>query len=113
MGYSCHCCNKKMDFIIEFCNHYNVHNPAYFEISLDILKYVKENKLEPNQGLLEAELVDDGDILYYVVRDINNEMNSLEILPSKGVITRNNKTMITTYGVRSYLANLLITEIQK
>ena len=80
MGYSCHYCNKKMDCIIEFCNHYNAHNPAYFQISLDILKYVKENKLEPNQELLEAELVDDVDILHYIVGDINHEMMSLEVL---------------------------------
>jgi tryptophanyl-tRNA synthetase len=46
-------------------------------------------------------------------KDLDKISQLLEILPSKGVITRNNKTMITTYGVRSYLANLMITEIQK
>lgn len=103
MSYSCHCCNKKMDCIIEFCNHYNTHDPEYFNISNDILKYVKEKKLEINQELLEAELLDDGDILDYIVSVIDNEIISLEVLNMMNtnkiysVIDRDNKERLMEY----------------
>lgn len=51
----------------------------------NILKYVKEKKLEINQELLEAELLDDGDILDYIVSVIDNEIISLHRVKKQNI----------------------------
>jgi hypothetical protein len=77
---------------------------------------------EPNKFILK--LIEQG---YSIGLKNNNSYNNLtnnynqtdltyqenldlikSIVTSKGLVTRNNKTMITTYGIRHYLTNLII-----
>jgi tryptophanyl-tRNA synthetase len=63
-----------------------------FESDKNILALIEQGYTKGFNNLIDSEQI-----------DLINLM-----IPTKGIVTRNNKTMITTFGIRYYLTNLIV-----
>jgi len=61
---------------------------------------------ESNRDVLS--LIETGYSNGFIDFDEKTEMDLISLLPPKGIVSRNNKIMITTFGIRCYLTNLII-----
>ena len=81
--------------------------------------FEKGANLESDTLIQIAKLFEsDKSILNLIEQGYSSGFNDLEhleqieliklLVPFKGIVTKNNKTMITTFGVRCYLTNLIV-----
>lgn len=87
--YKCEHCLHKMSTIINYVNHTNEHKIKYGEIniSVEILHYLMEYKIEPYQWedesgnlYLSYEFDNDFDILLMAINELDHEVMALDIL---------------------------------
>jgi hypothetical protein len=87
--YKCEYCLQKMSTILEYCNHINAHKVIFSEIniSIEILHYLMEYKIEPYQWEdeegnlhLSYEFGDDFDVLLMAINELDHEEIALDIL---------------------------------
>ena len=71
----------------------------FLESDIDRLELIKQAY---TVGLFECDENNSNNI---------NQLKQIKEIPEKAIITKNNKTMITTHGIRSYLTYLLIKEL--